>query len=260
MSRLESVSPLVVSWAVALGFGGLLLILIMSNDPPQKPQEPPQNERQQNSSEQAVRKPVDVVEVGEGAEGAGPRRQGMPATNGQNPSNAGRGSVPLAVEPPDVSSKAKPGSTGTKNVGGATTKKNVTSLVGEKPQARPVTPTPPQTRRPDIPTAPEPTPPKTRTVREITQALAQPVSEFRQEKAVELRGLLREVAILAGVEFRFDPDLDEEVGLEQKVSLTIKATTVDQILVNLLARVRLTRDVREGHVWIRRKGSGDESP
>ena len=58
----------------------------------------------------------------------------------------------------------------------------------------------------------------------------------------------------------FDPDLDEEVGLEQKVSLTIKATTVDQILVNLLARVRLTRDVREGHVWIRRKGSGDESP
>lgn len=103
-------------------------------------------------------------------------------------------------------------------------------------------------------------PPVTRTVREITRALAQPISEFRQEKPVELRGLLKEVETLAGVEFRFDPDLDEEVGLEQKVSLTIKATTVDQILVSLLARVRLARDVREGHVWIRRKGSGDESP
>ena len=32
MSRLESLSPLVVAWAVALGFGGLLLMLTFSDE------------------------------------------------------------------------------------------------------------------------------------------------------------------------------------------------------------------------------------
>ena len=32
MSRLESISPLVVAWAVSLGFGGLLLILVVSDE------------------------------------------------------------------------------------------------------------------------------------------------------------------------------------------------------------------------------------
>ena len=32
MSRLESISPLVVAWAVSLGFGGLLLILVFSDE------------------------------------------------------------------------------------------------------------------------------------------------------------------------------------------------------------------------------------
>ena len=32
MSRLESISPLVVAWAVSLGLGGLLLILAFSDE------------------------------------------------------------------------------------------------------------------------------------------------------------------------------------------------------------------------------------
>jgi hypothetical protein len=35
MLRLESVSPLVVAWAVSLGLGGLLLMLFLAGDPPE---------------------------------------------------------------------------------------------------------------------------------------------------------------------------------------------------------------------------------
>lgn len=256
MSRFESVSPLVVAWGVALAFSGLLLLLMMTNDPPVESPHPLQADRGSIESDSVAQKPTDATVSVTPTSTAEPDQKKVTgvSTDGQIPLGVNRESKTVRPSPMGAGSHKKDDRAEVEKVEDRTSEKNAAAPLAEKKgRSHPVKSTNPASAR-------KPVPEKVRPASEISRALALPISEFRQEKPVAVRVLLKEVATLAGVEFVFDPLLADDPELQRKMALTMKATTIDQILVNVLARLRLQREVREGHVWIRRGETGDASP
>ena len=232
MFRLESVSPLVVAWAVSLGLGGLLLMLFLAGDPPE-------DERPGANSPAAVdQRP------------AGPAVAAPVASELGNPGQ-------------DATSVAKSDTDGPGAAGGAE------QVVDDKtPTAAPPPQRLPQPARPDPvagakpnppkqPTGPkakpkpEPKPePKRRPAREIEAALELPIVRYVHQKPVAVSAVIREIKQLGGIEVRLDKGLKGSGRLDRNVQLDLSKTTVGGILDAALKGVGLTRRVHDGYVLI----------
>jgi len=232
MFRLESVSPLVVAWAVSLGLGGLLLMLFLAGDPPE-------DERPGANSPAAVdQRP------------AGPAVAAPVASELGNPGQ-------------DATSVAKSDTDGPGAAGGAE------QVVDDKtPTAAPPPQRLPQPARPDPvagakpnppkqPTGPkakpkpEPKPePKPRPAREIEAALELPIVRYVHQKPVAVSAVIREIKQLGGIEVRLDKGLKGSGRLDRNVQLDLSKTTVGGILDAALKGVGLTRRVHDGYVLI----------
>ena len=228
MFRLESVSPLVVAWAVSLGLGGLLLMLFLAGDPPE-------DERPGANSPAAVdQRP------------AGPA---VAAPVASEPGNPGQ----------DATSVAKSDTDGPGAAGGAE------QVVDDKtPTAAPPPQRLPQPARPDPvagakpnppkqPTGPKAKPkpePKPRPAREIEAALELPIVRYVHQKPVAVSAVIREIKQLGGIEVRLDKGLKGSGRLDRNVQLDLSKTTVGGILDAALKGVGLTRRVHDGYVLI----------
>jgi len=238
MFRLESVSPLVVAWAVSLGLGGLLLMLFLAGDPPED--EPP----------------------GANSPAAVDQRPPGPAV-----------AAPVASEPgnpgQDATSVAKSDTDGAGSAGGAEqvvdNKKSTAAPPPPEPEPQPARPDPVAVAKPNPPKQPmvpqsKPKPePKPRPAREIEAALELPIVRYVHQKPVAVSAVIREIAQLGGIEVRLDKALKALKGLnglkgkdrlDRKVQLDLGKTTVGEILDAALKMVGLTRRVHDGYVLI----------
>ncbi len=240
MARLESLSPLVVAWAVALGFGGLLLVMSLMTDPVG------------HGGPQPAGTAANVI----------PEPRGAIPPSGSSPAakpEAGpmRGDAP-PVPPPTVVVTPPMAETGDAEPGNG-------EAVAATPQ-RPVKPTSPDrdARKPEpcpsrpIASSPDEKPsgkkpPKSKPAKsalQIRESLRQPVRSFSQEQPVAARELLREIEELAGVELRLAKGLASDPRLARKVKLDLRQTTIDGILGALLKEVGLAHKVHDGYVLV----------
>ena len=248
MSRLESLSPMVIAWAVALGLGGLLLVLLLV------PDEIPEPMRHAQFAPAAA----DVD------------RQAVAVTP----------PVKKAISDPASDSEISDSTTGTvepppqeKTVSGhESDKPNATSARGRlqpkagrkdvgKATSTPVHPVAPAASAPPVQEPPKPEPPKPeppRSAEQIQEALRQPVLRFSQEQPVSVKELLREIEELAGVELRLAAGLAAGPRLARKLKLDLERTTVDGILGSVLKHVGLTHKVHDGYVLVTDATSGAE--
>ena len=111
MSRLESISPLVVAWAVSLGFGGLLLILVFS-DETTVPGQVVEHPAMQKADEVSDGMPASAPDE-ESPEVSDPRREGASTDSVTSPESedsvrptGSKSTEPKAVEPKAVEPKA----------------------------------------------------------------------------------------------------------------------------------------------------------
>ncbi|HAA60878.1 MAG TPA: hypothetical protein DCE39_08105, partial [Planctomycetaceae bacterium] len=111
MSRLESISPLVVAWAVSLGFGGLLLILVFS-DETTVPGQVVEHPAMQKADEVSDGLPASAPDE-ESPEVSDPRREGASTDSVTSPESedsvrptGSKSTEPKAVEPKAVEPKA----------------------------------------------------------------------------------------------------------------------------------------------------------
>lgn len=233
MFRLETVSPMLVAWAVSLGLGGLLLFLFLSGD----------------ATEVAPTvKPVV----------AGPRRQPNP------PVVAGPAAAPepeRITRPRPVVADAKESQPVVAPVQKPTVKSPsanpaVRPKSGEKaPLAKPVKHPQPDAgvpravAKPKPPSRPEPRS-RLRSAREIREALKLPIKRYVHQGPVKLRQVLREVGQLGGVDLRIDKSLVGDSRLEKIVELDLKKTSAGGILDAALESTGLTHQVHDGYVLI----------
>ena len=110
MSRLESISPLVVAWAVSLGFGGLLLILVFS-DETTVPGQVVEHPAMQKADEVSDGLPASAPDE-ESPEVSDPRREGASTDSVTSPESedsvrptGSKSTEPKAVEPKAVEPK-----------------------------------------------------------------------------------------------------------------------------------------------------------
>ncbi|MBO53024.1 MAG: hypothetical protein CMJ69_19860 [Planctomycetaceae bacterium] len=233
MSRLESISPLVVAWAVSLGFGGLLLILVFSDEttvPGQVVEHP------------AMQK---VDEVSEGLPASAPDE-----------------------ESPEVSDPRKGGAS-TDSVTSQESEDSIRTAESKPVEPKPVEPKPvepkavePKAVEPKAvePKAVEPkavvAPP--RPAREIARALNLPILRYVQKDPVAVSLVLDEVAQLSGVELRLADGLPGDPRLAKTVRLELERTTVGGILDAVLEMIGLSRRVHDGFVEIEPPVKGAE--
>ena len=253
MSRLESLSPMVIAWAVALGLGGLLLVLLLV---PDEIPEPMRHAQFAPAAADVDRQAVAVTP---------PVKKAIsdPASDGEiSDSTTG------TVEPPPQEKTVS---------GHESDKPNATSARGRlqpkagrkdvgKATSTPVHPVAPAASAPPVQEPPKPEPPKPeppkpeppRSAEQIQEALRQPVLRFSQEQPVSVKELLREIEELAGVELRLAAGLAAGPRLARKLKLDLERTTVDGILGSVLKHVGLTHKVHDGYVLVTDATSGAE--
>ena len=235
MFRLESVSPLVVAWAVSLGLGGLLLMLFLSGDPSEDL--PPQ-----------VNDPVVPVQRPPGPEVADPAgsEPGQPVA-GPSQSAAAKSDAAGVEQEPD--GKNSPAAPPPEPQAQPAQPARTASAVAAKPN-RPQQPAAPQVKpTPDSKPKPKPKP-KPRPAVEIEAALKLPIVRYVHQKPVAVSVVIREISQLGGIDVRLDKGLKGDVRLDGTVQLDLAKTTVGGILDATLKMVGLTRRVRDGYVLI----------
>ena len=218
MSRLESISPLVVAWAVSLGFGGLLLILVFS-DETTVPGQVVEHPAMQKADEVSDGLPASAPDE-ESPEVSDPRREGASTDSVTSPESedsvrptGSKSTEPKAVEPKAVEPKA----------------------VEPKPVVAPPRP-----------------------AREIARALNLPILRYVQKEPVAVSLVLDEVAQLSGVELRLADGLPGDPRLAKTVRLELERTTVGGILDAVLEMIGLSRRVHDGFVEIEPPVKGAE--
>jgi hypothetical protein len=97
---------------------------------------------------------------------------------------------------------------------------------------------------------------------DVLAALEQPIDSFEQSRTVPLRGVLTQVAEMAGAVVAFDAD---ELGpaadkLAQPVTLKLQKTTVREILERLLEPAGLTFKIHEQTIRLRPVSPGTAAP
>ena len=235
MSHLESVSPMVVAWAVSLGFGGLLLILAFSDES----SAPGESLGQRPDGNELVAQKAD-----------GPSDE-LPAAGHDADS-------PKVSEPPEpvVTSVPSTPLQPTEKSGPVEPKPVEPKPVEPKPvEPKPVEPKPvePKPVEPK-PVEPKPVEPKPvavpRPAREITRALKLPIVRYSHKEPVAVSLILGEVAQLAGVEVRLADGLADDPRLAKTVRLELDKTTVGGILEAVLEMIGLTHRVHDGYLQI----------
>jgi len=238
MSRLESISPLVVAWAVSLGFGGLLLILVFS-DETTVPGQVVEHPAMQKADEVSDGLPASAPDE-ESPEVSDPRREGASTDSVTSPESedsvrptGSKSTEPKAVEPKAVEPKA----------------------VEPKPvEPKPVEPKPVEPK----PVEPKPVVAPPRPAREIARALNLPILRYVQKEPVAVSLVLDEVAQLSGVELRLADGLPGDPRLAKTVRLELERTTVGGILDAVLEMIGLSRRVHDGFVEIEPSVKGAE--
>ena len=223
MSRLESISPLVVAWAVSLGFGGLLLILVFS-DETTVPGQVVEHPAMQKADEVSDGLPASAPDE-ESPEVSDPRREGASTDSVTSPESedsvrptGSKSTEPKAVEPKAV-------------------------------EPKPVEPKPVE---------PKPVVAPPRPAREIARALNLPILRYVQKEPVAVSLVLDEVAQLSGVELRLADGLPGDPRLAKTVRLELERTTVGGILDAVLEMIGLSRRVHDGFVEIEPPVKGAE--
>ena len=223
MSHLESVSPLVVAWAVSLGFGGLLLILAFSD------------------------------ETSAPGEAIGQRSGGneLVAQKADGPSDE----LPAAVHDADSPKVSEPPKSVVTSVPSTPLQPTENS---EPVEPKPAEPKPVEPK----PVEPKPAEPKPvaapRPAREITRALKLPIVRYSHNEPVAVSLILGEVAQLAGVEVRLADGLAGDPRLARTVRLELDRTTVGGILAAVLEMIGLTYRVHDGYLQIMPSVKGAE--
>ncbi|MFP6767164.1 MAG: hypothetical protein VB859_03270, partial [Planctomycetaceae bacterium] len=234
MSRLESLPPLVIAWAVALGFGGLLLLLSLAPDEVPEPIDHGQGAR---VAADADAQPGAVASTSEGP-------FGDPATDDEISGST----TAAAVSPP-----LEKAVSGQESGDPIATPPPPNPKAARKEDSRKATPAPAQPVAPSVSESPVqelPKPKPPRSADQIREALSQPVLRFSQEQPVSVRDLLREIEELAGVELRLGKGLASGPRLARKLKLDLGQTTVDGILGSVLKQVGLTHEVYDGYVLV----------
>ena len=223
MSRLESISPLVVAWAVSLGFGGLQLILVFS-DETTVPGQVVEHPAMQKADEVSDGLPASAPDE-ESPEVSDPRREGASTDSVTSPESedsvrptGSKSTEPKAVEPKAVEPKAV------------------------EPKA----------------VEPKPVVAPPRPAREIARALNLPILRYVQKEPVAVSLVLDEVAQLSGVELRLADGLPGDPRLAKTVRLELERTTVGGILDAVLEMIGLSRRVHDGFVEIEPPVKGAE--
>ena len=233
MSYLESVSPVVVAWAVSLGFGGLLLILAFSDE---------------------TSAPGEAI-------GQRPGGNELVAQKADGPSDE----LPAAVHDADSPKVSEPPKSVVTSVPSTPLQPTENSEpVEPKPaEPKPVEPKPaePKPAEPK-PAEPKPAEPKPvaapRPAREITRALKLPIVRYSHNEPVAVSLILGEVAQLAGVEVRLADGLAGDPRLARTVRLELDRTTVGGILAAVLEMIGLTYRVHDGYLQIMPSVKGAE--
>ena len=242
MFRLETVSPMLVAWAVSLGLGGLLLFLFLSGDatedvPAVKPTV-------------AARRPIPNPPVVPGpAETPEPDRKISPGPVVANATPGQPVATPVkkhSVKPPATAPPVRRESSDKALVSKAVT------------HSRPGAGTDRAIEEPGPSSRPEPRP-QLRSAREIGEALRLPIKRYVHPKPVQLRQVLREVGQIGGVDLEIDKSLVGDSRLEQTVQLDLKKTTAGGILDAALESTGLTHHVHAGHILIVQTNNGAAS-
>ena len=230
-------SPLGVAWsAAALFLLTVLLLVFRSND---------------DGRPLADSKPKVESSVPSAAEDE-------PPTETQNPSGeivaeSGENSIDTKVNPPSE------------------TKPIDVAAIEDDSDRRPVAEDPPplallpEAQLPDTEGAPRPVAPPSPlpqvapVVVDVSAALSQKIVLFDQPVAAPLLELLVQLEELCGVPIRFsDADVKTSaVAATPEVSLTLRNTTVGDILRALAARARLTVHIRDDHIELGRRSADD---
>lgn len=130
------------------------------------------------------------------------------------------------------------------------------AIVQAQPKPKTVIAQKPETDDPETPPPPEedvpkPAPPKPV---DIPAALAVKLVKFEQIQAAPFEELLFQVEEMSGVPLQRGDDLPERTASlwSQPVSLTLKDTTVGQVLETLLAKVQLSYTIKSDHIELHR--------
>ena len=219
MSRLESISPLVVAWAVSLGFGGLLLILAFSDETSVPGEAVGQRPAVQKADQASARL------VASGPDEDSPEMS--------DPRNSVVTTDPAAS--PESEENARPAES--------------------KPaESKPAEPKPAEPK----PAEPKPAAAPPRSAREIARALDLPILRYVHKEPVAVLLVLGEVAQMSGVEVRLVDGLAGDPRLAKTVRLELDRTTVGGILDAALEMIGLTRRVHDGFVQIEPSVKGVE--
>lgn len=231
MFRLESISPLIVAWAVSLGLGGLLLMLFFSDDP--TPEDSPV--QAPVLTDQASEAPVDRA-------AREPERPEQDVSAAENPvGDVGR---PVAAPEKVVADNRPP------------------QVAESPPRPDPPGPVDPpvaaKPKQPAKPKPPRPTP-APRPAEKIEAALKLPVVRYLHQKPIMASVVIREIEQLGGIEVRIDESLAGDNRLDRTVQLDLSKTTAGGILDALLEMIGLTRRVHDGYVLIVSPANGADS-
>lgn len=229
MFRLETVSPMLVAWAVSLGLGGLLLFLFLSGDatevaPTVKPVVADRRPKPQPpvvAGPAAAPEPEPITRPGPVVADA---KENQPVVAPvQKPK----------VKPPSATPPVRQ------------------EASGKAPLAKPVKPPQPDAGVPRAVAKPKPPRrPRLRSAREIREALKLPITRYMHQGPIKLRQVLREVGQLGGVDLRIDKSVVGDSRLEQTVQLDLKKTSAGEILDAALESTGLTHQVHDGYVLI----------
>jgi hypothetical protein len=244
MSRLESISPLVVAWAVSLGFGGLLLILVVSDETSGPGQVDEHRPAMQKDDEVSDGLPASVPDE-KSPEVSDPRNVVASTDSVTSPESedSGRPTESKSTEPKPVEPKP------------VEPKPVEPKPVEPKPvEPKPVEPKPVEPK----PVEPKPVVAPPRPAREIARALNLPILRYVQKEPVAVSLVLDEVAQLSGVELRLADGLAGDPRLAKTVRLELERTTVGRILDAVLEMIGLSRRVYDGFVEIEPSVKGAE--
>ncbi len=259
MSRLESISPLVVAWAVSLGFGGLLLILAFSDET----SVPGEAVGQRPAVQKADQASAMLAASGPGEDSpemSDPRKSVVttdPAASPESEENV-RPAEPKPAEPKPAESK--PAESKPAESKPAESKPAESKPAEPKPaEPKPAEPKPAESK----PAEPKPAEPKPaaappRSAREIARALDLPILRYVHKEPVAVSLVLGEVAQMSGVEVRLVDGLAGDPRLAKTVRLELDRTTVGGILDAALEMIGLTRRVHDGFVQIEPSVKGVE--
>ncbi len=231
-------SPLGVAWSAAALFLLTVLLLVFRSDDDRTPL--------------ALGKPK--VEAGVPSA----REKHEPPTEKQNApagivAESGEGSVDTKANP---TSETKP-----VDVAAVADASDGRPVVEEPPPLAllPAAPAPRTENAPSPVPPPPPLPQVAPVVVDVPAALSQEIVLFDQPVAAPLPELLVQLEELCGVPIRFsDADVKASaVAATPKVSLTLRNTTVGDILRELAAHARLTVHIRDDHIELGRRNADD---